>query len=305
MVGTDERCRAAAELYQPARRPIFAARLAFRTRSADAPSLSASTAELYANDAGYVADRASWLRDTGDSLTARSWLARSRQLTTRPGNVEIYEALLVNARAAANDGQLQTAYDIARQVDDAYPVGTDVSTKPYGERDDYTSLVWLAGQTAMKLARPADAMTLFDRYGRGSQSPQTRAKGFTGRAARRRRRVVRAMRRLSMAGPRNIATSSTANWRWSEPAARLSHHRRSPRPMSLLPSAPPSTRAKRCVRPSSWVRSASGRTRPPSSARSRRMRKPRTIICLPPTFHAASIAPTWPSWSGAARCRTG
>ena len=169
-----------------ARRPIFAARLAFRSKSADAASLSASTAELYASDAGYVADRASWLLDTGDSLTARSWLARTRQLATRPGNVEkFYEALLVNARAAANDGQLQTAYDIARQVDDAYPAGTDVSTKPYGERDDYTSLVWLGGQTAMKMARPADAMTLFDRYGRGSQSPQTRAKGFywAGRAA--------------------------------------------------------------------------------------------------------------------------
>ncbi len=41
-----------------ARRPVFAARLAFRTKSADAASLSASTAELYANDAGYVADRA-------------------------------------------------------------------------------------------------------------------------------------------------------------------------------------------------------------------------------------------------------
>ena len=41
-----------------ARRPVFAARLAFRTKSADAASISASTAELYANDAGYVADRA-------------------------------------------------------------------------------------------------------------------------------------------------------------------------------------------------------------------------------------------------------
>ena len=94
--------------------------------------------------------------------------------------------LLTNARAAAADGQYQLAYDIARQVDDAYPAGTDVSKKPYGERDDYTSLVWLAGQTALKqLNRPADAMTMFDRYGRGSQSPQTRAKGFywAGRAA--------------------------------------------------------------------------------------------------------------------------
>ncbi|MFN3676118.1 MAG: transglycosylase SLT domain-containing protein [Sphingomonas pseudosanguinis] len=169
-----------------ARRPIFAARLAFRTKSADAASISASTAERYANDAGYVADRAMWLRNTGDSMTARSWLARPRQLTVRPGNVEeFYETLLLNARAAASDNQLQTAYDIARQVDDAYPAGTDVSKQPYGERDDYTSLVWLGGQTAMKLGRPADAMTLFDRYGRGSQSPQTRAKGFywAGRAA--------------------------------------------------------------------------------------------------------------------------
>ena len=35
------------------------------------------------------------------------------------------------------------------------------------------------------LGRPADAMVMFERYGRGSQSPQTRAKGFywAGRAA--------------------------------------------------------------------------------------------------------------------------
>lgn len=168
------------------KRPIFEARLAFRTNAANASDLSASTQALYANDPGYIADRATWLRNSGASPTARGWLARPRTLASRPGNVEKwYEALLVNARAAAADNQLQTAYDIARQVDDAYPAGTDVSTKPYGERDDYTSLVWLGGQTAMKLNRPADAMVLFERYGRGSQSPQTRAKGFywAGRAA--------------------------------------------------------------------------------------------------------------------------
>ncbi|WP_298090062.1 lytic transglycosylase domain-containing protein [uncultured Sphingomonas sp.] len=169
-----------------ARRPIFEARLAFRTNAANASDLSAATQALYANDPGYIADRATWLRNSGASPSARGWLARPRTLASRPGNVEKwYEALLVNARAAAADNQLQTAYDIARQVDDAYPAGTDVSTKPYGERDDYTSLVWLGGQTAMKLNRPADAMVLFERYGRGSQSPQTRAKGFywAGRAA--------------------------------------------------------------------------------------------------------------------------
>ncbi|WP_309677331.1 hypothetical protein, partial [Pseudomonas sp.] len=172
----------------PARRGLFEARLAFRTRSPNASALMAQYDAVGDRDAGYVADKSSWLRGSGASPSARSWLARTRPVgMTRPGNVEeFYEVLLTNARGAAADSQWQTAYDIARQVDDAYPVGTDVSKKPYGERDDYTSLVWLAGQTALKrLGRPADAMTMFDRYGRGSQAPQTQAKGFywAGRAA--------------------------------------------------------------------------------------------------------------------------
>ncbi|MEH3159612.1 MAG: lytic transglycosylase domain-containing protein [Sphingomonas taxi] len=171
----------------PARRPAFEARLAFRTNAANAADLATRTQDQFAGDPGYIADRATWLRNSGASPAVRAWLARPRTLASRPGDVEKwYEVLLTNARAAQADGQYQLAYDIARQVDDAYPAGTDVSTKPYGERDDYTSLVWLAGQVAMKqLGRPADAMVMFDRYGRGSQAPQTRAKGFywAGRAA--------------------------------------------------------------------------------------------------------------------------
>jgi len=170
----------------PARRPVFEARLAFRAQTANAADLAMQTQDLYASDPGYVADRAIWLRNSG-SAAGRAWLARTRTLASLPGNVEKwYEVLLVNAQGARADGQYQLAYDIARQVDDAYPTGTDVSTKPYGERDDYTSLVWLAGQVAMKqLGRPADAMVMFERYGRGSMAPQTRAKGFywAGRAA--------------------------------------------------------------------------------------------------------------------------
>ncbi|MFL0414535.1 lytic transglycosylase domain-containing protein [uncultured Sphingomonas sp.] len=165
----------------PARRGLFEARLAFRTGAQNASELAAANDAIGARDAGYIADKATWLRNSGASPSARSWLARTRPAgMTLPGNVEkFYEVLLTNARAAAADGQYQTAYDIARQIDDAYPAGTDVSKKPYGERDDYTSLAWLAGQTALRqLNRPADAMTMFDRYGRGSQSPQTRAKGF-------------------------------------------------------------------------------------------------------------------------------
>ena len=188
----------------PARRPVFEARLAFRTNAANAADLAMRTQDQYASDPGYVADRATWLRNSGASPTARSWLARPRALASRPGDVEKwYEVLLTNARAAQADGQYQLAYDIARQVDDAYPAGTDVSTKPYGERDDYTSLVWLAGQVAMKqLGRPADAMVMFERYGRGSQAPQTRAKGFywAGRAAAAAGKTAEAASYLARAG---------------------------------------------------------------------------------------------------------
>lgn len=165
----------------PARRALFEARLAFRTGAQTASALAAANDAAGASDAGYIADKATWLRNSGASPSARSWLARVRPSgVVRPGHVErFYEVLLTNARAAAADNQHQIAYDIARQVDDAYPAGTDVSQKPYGERDDYTSLTWLAGQTALrKLNRPADAMTMFDRYGRGSLAPQTRSKGF-------------------------------------------------------------------------------------------------------------------------------
>ncbi len=86
---------------------------------------------------------------------------------------------LTLARGAANDGQWTVAYGIASKVDDLYPAGTDISVRPYDERDDYTSLVWLGGTVALqRLGRPADAARMFDRYARAARSPQTRAKGF-------------------------------------------------------------------------------------------------------------------------------
>lgn len=169
------------------RRPVFAARLAMMTRAPNAAQLMQAAEAAGRGDAGYVAARASWLRDTGNSLAARNYLAQRGPLTHRPGDPEEwYEVLLTNARAAENDRQYSTAYNIARQVDDAYPAGTDVSEKPLGERDDYTSLVWLAGQVAMRdLGRPADAVGMYSRYGNGARTPQTRSKGFywAGRAA--------------------------------------------------------------------------------------------------------------------------
>ncbi|TDN86695.1 soluble lytic murein transglycosylase [Stakelama pacifica] len=171
----------------PARRAEFAARLAFRTDAADAGQLDGAVTGAARQDAGFIADRATWLRNGGQSPVVRQYLAQPHQLSRLPGDPEEwYEVLLTNARAAENDGQYKTAYDIASQVDDAYPIATDVSTKSLGERDDYTSLVWLAGTTAFyKLNRPQDAEGMFIRYARGSRTPQTQSKGlyWAGRAA--------------------------------------------------------------------------------------------------------------------------
>ncbi|HWH18049.1 MAG TPA: lytic transglycosylase domain-containing protein [Allosphingosinicella sp.] len=169
------------------RRAIHEARLALQTRAPDAMSRVAALGPTANGDAGLLVDRANWLRNTGQTLAARALLAQPRSLTTRPEKVEKYlETLLTMAKGAANDQQWSSAYQIASQMDDAYAPGTDVSLQPYGERDHYTSLAWLAGTTALhRLGRPGDAVAMFERYGRASKSPQTRAKGFywAGRAA--------------------------------------------------------------------------------------------------------------------------
>ncbi|MGE4411364.1 MAG: lytic transglycosylase domain-containing protein [Sphingobium sp.] len=168
-------------------RTITQARIAMQRRAPDAAAKMQAAESLARGHAGFIADRAMWLRDTGNSLLARRLLAERETLAVRPVNAEKwYEVLLTNARAAANDGQSALAYGIASKLDDAYPDGTDVSARPIGERDDYTSLAWLAGTTAFyELGRPQDAVGLFDRYASAARSPQTMSKGWywAGRAA--------------------------------------------------------------------------------------------------------------------------
>ena len=162
----------------PANRPVYEARLAMQTRAGNADALFAAVSGVQGNG-GLLIDRATYLRARGDSLSARQLLAQPYRLAVKPGHVEkFYESLLVNARAAAEDGQWSTAYAIASQIDEAYPAGTDVSNRSYGERDEYTSLAWLGGNAALKLGRSADAARMYDRYARAAKSPQTRAKGF-------------------------------------------------------------------------------------------------------------------------------
>lgn len=185
--GDLESARRTLGFYAGPRKAAFDARLALHTQAPDAMSRVNALGAAANADPGLLVARANWLRNTSQPAAARALLAQPRTLASRPADVEkYYETLLVMARAAANDRQWTTAYQIASQIDGAYPPGTDISARPYGERDHYTSLAWLAGQTALyQLNRPADAMGMFERYGRAARSPQTQTKGFywAGRAA--------------------------------------------------------------------------------------------------------------------------
>lgn len=173
-------------LVSPVAQPQFAARLAYLSGAADAEQRG-SAPGVDRNDPGFIAARATWLRDSSQSPAARAYLAQPRHLSAPPRSVASwYKVLLTNASAAAADGQYGLAFSIASQVDDAYPPSTDLSKRPYAEKDAYTDLVWLAGQTALQhLGRAHDAVALFDRYSRPFPTPQTRSKGlyWAGRAA--------------------------------------------------------------------------------------------------------------------------
>ena len=165
---------------RPDRRPLFEARLALQTRASDASARLSALDPGTARDPGLIVDKAAWLRASSQSAAARALLASRPRFDRPPANPARYlDLALTLARGAANDRNWQTAYDIASRVDDLYAPGTDVSDRPYGERDDYTSLTWLGGQTAFyRLNRPREAARLFTLYAGGARSPQTRARGF-------------------------------------------------------------------------------------------------------------------------------
>jgi soluble lytic murein transglycosylase len=169
------------------RRALYEARLALQTRAPDAASKAAALGAGANGDAGLVMDRANWLRNTGQAQAARDFLAQRRSLTTRPRDAEKYlETLLTVARAASADRQHMLAYQIASQATDAFAPGTDIAERSLGERDDFTSLVWLAGTTALQqLGRPAEAERMFAAYAGGGRSLQVLTKGryWAGRAA--------------------------------------------------------------------------------------------------------------------------
>ncbi|MFN3945512.1 MAG: lytic transglycosylase domain-containing protein [Allosphingosinicella sp.] len=174
-------------LASPERQPLYEARMALQANSSEAPGRVQALGAAFAGDPGLLMDRANYMRSNGNPLGARQLMAQRRSLANLPADPKKFmEAQLLMARGAANDSQWQMAYQIAAQLDDLYPAGTDISQKSFGERDDFTSLAWLAGTAALqRLGRPAEAIGLFERYARAAQSPQTQTKGlyWAGRAA--------------------------------------------------------------------------------------------------------------------------
>jgi soluble lytic murein transglycosylase len=171
----------------PARRASFAARIAMQRKASDAESLYQAVMGTVTSDAGLMMDRARYLRDNGYEQAARQLAARDHQFVYRPADPErFYDMLWLLASGAANDRQWDTAFNIGRHLRDALPPGADVSDQPIGVRDNYTSIVWLAGTTALdRLNRPASAIAMFDAYAQGGRSLQVQTKGnyWAGRAA--------------------------------------------------------------------------------------------------------------------------
>jgi soluble lytic murein transglycosylase len=171
----------------PARRASFAARVAMQNRSSNADALYQPVAGMVTSDAGLMMDRARYLRDRGYDQAARQLAGRQHNFVSRPADPErFYDMLWLLASGAANDREWTTAFNIGRHLSDALPPGTDVNDQPIGIRDNYTSLVWLAGTVALdRLGRPGSAVAMFDAYARGGRSLQVQTKGhyWAGRAA--------------------------------------------------------------------------------------------------------------------------
>ena len=171
----------------PARQAAFSARIAMQSNMADAEKRYQAVIGSVTTDAGLMMDRARYLRGSGWDSSAQQLFARQRSLAYRPADVDRFlEMMLMLAGAAAESGQYTMAYNIARQVDDLLPPGTDITRESYGIRDKYTSLTWLAGSAAYGgLRNPANAIPMFERYSRGGKSAQVTTKGlyWAGRAA--------------------------------------------------------------------------------------------------------------------------
>jgi len=186
------------------RQGAFSARIAMQSKMADAEKRYQAVIGQVTTDAGLMMDRARYLRDNGWDSPARDLFARQHSFVYRPADPNRFlEMALILAGASIDAGQYTVAYNIARQVDDIFPAGTDLTRQPYDVRDNYTSLTWLAGSAAYGgLRNPSNAIAMFERYSRGGRSAQVTTKGlyWAGRAATAAGRIAEANSYFSRAG---------------------------------------------------------------------------------------------------------
>jgi len=165
----------------PERRNLFMERLSLLQGSAPGSLGLPLTAEEL-RDPGYAYNRVVQARRSGYLAGAVNFLATRPPLAHPVLDPEKWvRELLTAAKSAGAD----TAVRIATSIDDAFAPGTDISKASYRLRDDYTSLMWLAGTKALwSLGDARRAAPLFYRYGAAARTPGTRSKGFywAGRA---------------------------------------------------------------------------------------------------------------------------
>ena len=173
-------------LTSPAYRAIAAARLAVLAGSD--PTTTGMPVDMAAlsADPGYIYARSRQLRRQGQASAAAELLANRPRLSRKPLDREGWVTeMLANARGAVASGNARAAVRIAAKIDDAFDPGEDIARLSFPIRDNYTSLTWLGGSTALRdLGSAADASGLFHRYGAAARTPGTRSKGFywSGRA---------------------------------------------------------------------------------------------------------------------------
>ncbi len=168
-------------------RAIAEARVALQQGAGDANQKFARVEDRLDDHAGLLMDRARYYRLYNNETAAQALLAQPHNFTTRPTDIDKwFEMLLLAAQGAEERGDYSTAFNIARQLEDAFVPGDDKTLQPFGVRDKYTDLAWLAGTVARdRLRRPAAASTMFELYSGGGRSLQVESKGlyWAGRTA--------------------------------------------------------------------------------------------------------------------------
>ena len=148
--------------------------------------------------------------------------AQPHNFTHRPADASAgTRCCCCSPTARSESRQFTHAYNIARQLDDALPPGTDMAKQPLGVRDDYTSLAWLAGRNALdRLNSPANAVGDVRPLRPRRQVAAGADQGpLLGRRAPRLRPASRPPPTPICRAPAATPTCSTASWRSSGSAA--------------------------------------------------------------------------------------